>query len=190
MNRQTIVAIVLGIAAVILVGWQLVPALFPQGRPAAPAAPTAAVAPTTSMALLNDDTDEEAEEYRDAYAQLVAQVDTEAMDFSLPSMRNPFRPLVGPGSLVEEQAIIDDARQLAAGIIDDPSLAGRQELNLGYSVQGIIWSDGEPYALVNDQVLGVGEEIELGGIVTAITADTVVFTYEGQSVILYVDREL
>lgn len=189
MNRQTIIAIVLGVVAVIVVVSRVVP-LFTGGSTAAPTAPApqaTATAPPASPSRAARAAQED-ELPGNTYARLIARVDVRNLGFEAQAVRDPFRPLVGPGSVVREQEILDRAREQAGGLTGVQDVRIR-ELALGYKVHGILWSDTTPLALVNDQVLGVGEEIEEGGVITTITPDTVVFTYEGQTLTLHLNEE-
>lgn len=190
MNRQTIIAIVLGIVAVIVVVSRVVP-LFTGGSTAAPATPApqatpAPTPPTPGQAAGAAEAEDELP--GSGYARLIARVDVRNLGFEAQAVRDPFRPLVGPGSVVREEEILDRARAQAGGA-GDAHAAQIRQLAMGYKVHGILWSDGAPLALVNDQVLGVGEEIEEGGVITTITPDTVVFTYEGQTLTLHLNEE-
>ena len=184
MNRQAIVAIALGVVALLVVGKQLAPMLF--GGGGAPPPPPAPSRPMPTLPMLSDETEEE---LGTPYTRLIAIVSETGLDFQQPGLRNPFRPLAGPGSLVAEQELLDTVREMAGGLVENPTALSADELNLGYRIQGIVWNEGEPMALVNGQVLAVGEEIEEGGIITAITDDSVVFLYEGQLLTIFVDTE-
>ncbi len=191
MNRQTMIAAGLGVVALVLVFWQLMPAFF-GGPPPAPTAPMAAVpsaaSAAASLSVLDAEAmDEAVDDPTTSYVTMIAQLEVHTLAFDDPGLRNPFRPLVGPGSVVADTDTLDEARRLAAGLTEDPSFL--RTGTLGYSVNGIVWTGDGPLALLNDQVLGVGEEIEEGGVITAISDDAVIFSYEGQSVTLPIGEE-
>lgn len=190
MNRQTIIAIVLGVVAVVVVIAQLMPALFkssPAPPPAAAAVPQTRI--PTRIPALGNDADDAAEDEGDAYTQLIARVDVREMSFDREVVRNPFRPLVGPGSVMLEEEILERARAQAGDLIEGGGFGPLPGIMLGYKVNGIVWNEDEPIALVNDQVLSLGEEVEEGGLIAAITPDTVILAYEGQHVTLYLEEE-
>lgn len=188
MDKQTIVAIVLGVVALGVVGTQLMPALGGSGTPAV-APSTASTNAGATLAILDARKATSGDQAGNAYAQLIARVVADDLAFATNTIRNPFRPLVGPGSMAFESQDLEDARRLVTELVSTGSHSGVNPLTLGYSVNGIIWTGQGPLVLLNDQVLGVGEDIEEGGRIAAITADAVIFTYEGQSVTLPIGED-
>ena len=60
----------------------------------------------------------------------------------------------------------------------------------GYSIEGIVWDEAAPpLAIINDQVVGVGESLDDGSRITEITADTVRFTKDGSKYYLVFREE-
>ena len=45
-------------------------------------------------------------------------------------------------------------------------------LSKGYTIEGIVWNEVQPLALVNEQVVSVGERLTDGALITEITPDT------------------
>ena len=61
--------------------------------------------------------------------------------------------------------------------------------SMGYSIEGIVWNDFNPLALVNNQVVGIGEKLDDGALITTITQDTVRFTRNGMRYYLVLREE-
>ncbi len=174
MDKKTIMLIILGVVAVVVV----VRAILPSGKsaPAPVAAKSASAqnAPVASgrgsgAAML-------AEKIRslpaNGYEAHIATLKVADVAFHESGFKNPMTPAksesLRPQSwtppVVVKPVVVPDVEILAK---DD-------------SIEGIVWNDKDPLALVNNQVVGIGEELEDGAVVTEITRDTVRFKRNGK----------
>ena len=60
---------------------------------------------------------------------------------------------------------------------------------MGYTLEGIVWGEIDSFALVNNQVVGVGEKLDDGALVTQITRDTGRFIRDGNKYYLVLREE-
>jgi hypothetical protein len=71
------------------------------------------------------------------------------------------------------------AKRRPSGPATKVSVGPTDALKKGYTIEGIVWNEVEPLALLNGQVVSVGENLNDGSLITEITADTVRFTTNG-----------
>ena len=66
-----------------------------------------------------------------------------------------------------------------------PVLSGAEKVDIemltGIKLEGIIWDEKNPMAIINDKIVGVGEEIA-GAKIVGITENEVVFNVNGQEI--------
>lgn len=181
---KTIVAIILVVVAVVLVGYRLVGPFMP-GRKAAPSpiassAPSPASSTSSSPNLASSSlTMAAAEKPKSDYEMLIAKVTERDLAYKGHGFRNPMAPLVSEPSKGTSKS--------SSGM--KVRLGSSNALALGYSIQGIIWNEVDPLALVNNQVVGVGERLDDGALITEITRDTVRFTKKGNKYFLVFREE-
>jgi hypothetical protein len=99
--------------------------------------------------------------------------------------------LPAPGlSEAERSAGLEGPSVSSANVIQDArvSSSGQAQLRSGQIVDlgGIAWSESDPYALINGQVVGIGELVRSYR-VTAITPDEVILEKDGDRVVLRLD---
>jgi hypothetical protein len=192
MDRKTIIAIVLIVAALGVVVYQMKDVIMPS-RPKTTAAPTAPKSKPPALVTASakqpaagaSDVKSVQDLMAGGYSSFIASLSETDIDFSGRKFKNPMTPIVEEGGNEQPQnwvPISDD--------IEKPkSPPGFEELAKDDSLEGIVWNDKDPLALVNDQVVGVGEELEDGAVVTAITQDTVKFSRNGNRYYLVLREE-
>ena len=188
MDKKTIMAIVLIVAALGLVLYQMrgvfmpsrsktaATATTPKSKPAAPVTQPAAGASNARSvkSLMADD-----------YSGYIASLNETDIDFSGRKFKNPMTPIVEDGENGRPQNWVPRPDH-----VEKPKRTpGFEELAEDDTLEGIVWNEKDPLALVNDQVVGVGEELEDGAVVTAITQDTVKFSRNGNRYYLVLREE-
>ncbi len=181
-DKKTILAIVLGIAAVAVVLYQVMGA-FPSTTSTvsnAVAAPTPSpIVPTSQTAAASVQVASAPTSAAD-YANFIATVTEDNLPFKSKAFRNPMTPLVSEQK-ADEPKVSGPAAKVALG----PSDA----LSMGYSIEGIVWNDVEPLAIINNQVVGVGEMLDDGSVITEISSDIVKFSNQGKNYFLVFREE-
>lgn len=183
-DRKAIIAVVLVLAAIGLVVYQLTGGMSAgksnANAAAVPATTTVAkktpqpIAPTAEVAKSST--------IQDEYDNLIAAVSEKDLAYRSPSFRNPMLPLI-PDSKSE---------QVKADLHFEDNKGGTAPIDavaMGYSIQGIIWTKAAPLALINNQVVGIGETLEDGAVVTEITKNMAKFTKRGKSYFLVFREE-
>lgn len=107
---------------------------------------------------------------KDEYEIIIAGVMEADLDYRDKDFRNPMEPLVS-------ERIEGTAKSKPSGPATNVSVGPTDALKKGYTIEGIVWNEVEPLALVNGQVVAVGEQLNDGSIITEISADTVRFTH-------------
>ncbi len=179
MDRKTILAIVLGLLAIGIVVYQFT-GFASSGKNAASAAPPAPVlakvtprpGPTAQL--------DKSSLTQDNYDNLIATVSEKDLAYRSPAFRNPMSPLVPEQKMLQVKADLH---------LEDKSGAPIDAVAMGYKIQGIIWNKVAPLALINNQVVGVGEKLDDGSRVTEITPDTAKFTKNGKNYFLVFREE-
>lgn len=182
MDKKTIMAIILGVVAVGVVLYQLT------GGGASGKRRVAAVATqpaTTSAAVASTSQGSSAESGQESlpasdYTALVAKMTESDITFDGRKFRNPMTPLV------EEP---EPKRPKVSGPATKVVAPKTEALAMGYSLEGIVWGGSDPLALVNNQVVSVGESLDDGAVITEITRDTVRFIRNGNKYYLVLREE-
>lgn len=188
MDKKTIIAIVLIVAALGMVLYQMrgvfmpsrpgTTATAPKSSPPATASPMHSAAGASNVRSVKS-------LMAGSYSGHIADLKETDVDFSGKKFKNPMTPIVGDGDNAQPQNWVprpDD--------VEKPGrMPGFEELAEHDTLEGIVWNAMEPLALVNDQVVGVGEELEDGAVVTAITQDTVKFSRNGNRYYLVLREE-
>jgi hypothetical protein len=173
-DKKTIIAVVLAIAAVGVIAYQFLGTGSANVRAAssAIAAPTPAPVQTAVSQTVAQPGD--APQAQTDYEQLIATVAELDLAYRGETFRNPMAPLAP-----------DPATQaMAKGETVSPEAISR-----GYSIKGIIWNDAQPLALINDQVVGIGERLDDGALITEINPSSVKFTKRGNRYVLVLREE-
>jgi hypothetical protein len=193
-DKKTIIAIVLGVAALGVVLYQM-RGMFMPNRPAPTKVAAAAQQPTlpsssaaaskqASTGPSGGKNNDVMSIMADGYAGYIAGLEEASIDFSSKRFKNPMTPIVKEGDSERPQS------WGPAQVTEVPDLLpGVAQLSQDDTIEGIVWNDAEPLALVNDQVVGVGEELEDGAVVTSITQDTVKFSRNGKRYYLVLREE-
>ena len=174
-DSKTILAIVLVIVAVGVVAWQFLggtssSAINKAKKVAAASTPSAAQPAASSVQMVAQ---EKTVVKQSPYDKLIARVSERDLAYRAQTFRNPMAPLVpepSTGTIVRAE---DDSTD---------------EIK-GYSIKGIIWNDAQPLALINDQVVGVGERLEDGALITEINPNSVKFSKRGKRYVLVLREE-
>ena len=118
----------------------------------------------------------------DGYAALVATLKESDVAFDKAGFKNPMTPAKGESSR---------PKSWSPKGVEKPKItpSTAEKLAENDSIEGIVWNDKDPLALVNDQVVGIGEKLEDGAVVTDITRDTVRFSRNGQRYYLVLREE-
>ena len=178
-DKKIILAIVLGVLAVGVVLYQL-RGTFSSGKsgtagviPKPPSAvASAAQTPSVGTGRQSPSTGE--------YAAFIAKIKESDITFKSRKLKNPMTPLVEKLNRDQSRAA-GPATKVVAPLTDARSM--------GYSIEGIVWNDFNPLALVNNQVVGIGEKLDDGALITTITQDTVRFTRNGMRYYLVLREE-
>ncbi|MCH7958824.1 MAG: hypothetical protein IID08_01760 [Candidatus Hydrogenedentes bacterium] len=96
--------------------------------------------------------------------------------------RNPLIPLVGTSALV-----YTSRGQLVRGAVGEENLLYEAQRKI---VSGIIWDPENPLAVINDEVVGVGNYLGEGIMIKMITQDRVVLSVSTENENIEVIREL
>jgi hypothetical protein len=174
-DKKTILAIVLFIVAIGVVAYQL----LGTGSSATRTATNALAAPTPSPVTNADQNQavqqkEKTSAKQGTYEKLLASVSEHDLAFRAASFRNPMSPLVSVAMTGPAIKAVDGSKET---------------LPSGYSIKGIIWNDTAPLALINDQVVGVGERLDDGALITEINPGSVKFTKRGNRFVLVLREE-
>jgi hypothetical protein len=173
-DKKTILAVVLFIVAIGVVAYQL----LGTGSSATRTVTNAIAAPTPSPVETNQNQAVQPKEKtpvnKGAYEELLAHVSEQDLAFRSASFRNPMAPLVSVAM---------------AGPTIKAESGSDEMLTSGYSIKGIIWNDTAPLALINDQVVGVGERLDDGALITEINPGSVKFTKRGNRFVLVLREE-
>jgi hypothetical protein len=181
LDKKTIIAVVLGLVAVGVVIYQFAGVALPSKNTV-----SAAVTRTPSAAKINTQPAAVAQVTRvsqagEDYDDLIAEVSESDLAYRSPAFRNPMLPLIPDPKAIQFMADLRPSDRDGSGPID--------AVAMGYSIQGIIWNKVEPLALINNQVVGVGEALDDGAIVTEITPDTAKFIKKGKNYFLVFREE-
>lgn len=182
MDRKTVIAIVLAVAAVGLILYQFKGAFFSAKTMIASSAPVAT--PQSAAASQPQPSMSSPEHARlDDYTALIAKLDESDIAFENKKFKNPMRPLVSAATRGTRKAakVSGPATKVSVGLTD--------AFSMGYTIEGIVWNVVDPLALVNNQVVGVNEKLNDGALITEITPDTVRFTKNGNKYYLVLREE-
>ena len=177
-DKKTIIMIVLVVAAVVVAISQFKkvpkstrPAAQPAGTPATATATTGSQTPQVP-----DETQLMAMKAR-AYQEYVETLEESDIDFDRKKLRNPMTPLVREkgGSGASGKSIKQPG---------PPIETVTNAASLGYKIEGIVWDELEPLALINDQVVGVGDRLDDESLIVQITKRKVRFTRKGREYFL------
>jgi hypothetical protein len=174
-DKKTIVAVVFVLVAIAVVAYQLLgtgsAATKAVSNALAATTPSALKPVAVSSAPTADEQKKDVLPMR-AYEQLLASVREQDLAFRDVQFKNPMSPLIA-----ENKGATTEKVETAA------------DVTRGYSIKGIIWNDERPLALVNDQVVGVGERLDDGALVTEINPSSVKFTKRGNRYVLVLREE-
>ncbi len=183
MDKKTIMLIVLMVVVVIVV----VRAILPSGKKPVPPPVTAKTAtPSTSSqgsgaAML-------AEKIRslpaNAYETHIAMIKESDIAFQKNGFKNPMTPVKDESEKMQSWAPTSVGKEPVVALKFDAEI-----LAIDDSIEGIVWNDKDPLALINNQVVGIGEELKDGAVVTQITRDTVRFSRDGKRYYLVLREE-
>jgi len=186
-EKKTAIAIVLGLVAFGVVVYQLRGVFLPSKTTTATASPmlkSPSVLSFTSSAPQAPQPEIAAGDLEPAPAQKYKLYIAELMEadivFDNRGFRNPMTPLAREGS---------GNKRKVSGPATKVVSPRTEALALGYTVEGIVWNDLGPLALVNSQVVGIGEALEDGAVITEITRDTVRFSKDGNRYYLVLREE-
>lgn len=177
-DKKTIVAIVLCVVAVIVVVLRIRSGFAPS-KPSARSGAKAKTATGQAVAQVSKAAVSSPEPSLSAkgYQEFISTLEESDIDFDQKKLRNPMTPLVreaGKGRTGSK-----GAKQPGPPI---ETLTNAQ--SLGYSIEGIVWDELEPLALINNQVVGVGDRLEDESLIVAITKKKVRFTRKGREYFL------
>lgn len=191
MDKKTIIAIVLIVFALGVVVYQTRSMFVPTGPKTPPVTATSAqkkpfapaTAAPTQLAAGGPSAGNSVQSLMaSGYATYIAKLAETDIEFSGKRFKNPMTPIVGGDENAEPQVWVPVVNT-------STSIPGIEELSTDDTLEGIVWNDKDPLALVNDQIVGVGEELEDGAVVTAITQDTVKFSRNGNRYYLVLREE-
>lgn len=179
-DKKTILAIVLGILAVGVVVYRVggVVSSSPSavGAVADASALSGANSPQSSMAQAGIASEPATSDYE----SFVATITEKDLAFRRSNFRDPMAALVTDAK-GDEGKFGGPAANVALGPTD--------ALSMGYSIEGIVWNEVQPMAIVNNQVVGVGDKLDDGALIAEITSDTVTFKKDGNSYYLIFREE-
>ncbi|RJP17967.1 MAG: hypothetical protein C4520_15280 [Candidatus Abyssobacteria bacterium SURF_5] len=172
--KKTILAVVLVAAAVGVVAYQILGTASPvkHATKTAIAAPTPAPLQPAAAAQMRGPQGQPAEPQLSPYESLLEKVAERDLAYRKPGFRNPMSPLVAETCATNKAA--EEAAKLSSA---------------GYHVKGIIWNEDAPLALINDQVVGIGERLDDGALITEIHSNSVKFTKRGNKYVLVLREE-
>ncbi len=171
-DRKTILAIVLIVIAIGVVAYQLLGSGVSGTRAAAKVVAPKTVSPAPSASTPVQKGNASALGSGE-YEKLIAQVSERQLAYRSPDFKNPMKPLVPDESL--EATRTEDV--------------SNEDITKGYTIKGIIWNEANPLALINGQVVGVGERLEDGALITEINPTSVKFTKRGNRYVLVLREE-
>jgi hypothetical protein len=180
-EKKTIMAAVLGVMALGVVLFQMKGLFMPSGSAGVSTTPPAATtqaAPTLPLATSSGDASA-----RNAYSKYIAQVDESKLVFDAKKFKNPMTALITKDDEDEDEKSKPSGPATKVVAVETEATAA------GYSIEGIVWHEKDPLALINDQVVGIGENLEDGAVVTEITRDTVRFRINGNRYYLVLREE-
>jgi hypothetical protein len=111
------------------------------------------------------------------YEDLIARLEEDDMPYRDNAFRNPMAPLIHEAKPKEIAAAHADPN----GPLD--------AIAMGYTIEGIVWNDVQPLAIVNNKVVAVGETLDDGALVTDIKPNLVSFKKSGRTYYLAIQRE-
>jgi hypothetical protein len=175
-DRKTVIAIVLVLLAIGVVAYQFLRTAGPMTAALSPET-ASDKAPQASGAQQQKSGGQAAEAAEEVtpYGSYIATIRETDIAFNDPKLRNPMTPLVK-----------DPKEAAALSKLGDEEIVGGEinALSVGYSIEGIVWNQTRPLALVNNQVVTVGEKLDDGSLITEITPDKVKFTKDGKNYFL------
>jgi hypothetical protein len=173
-DKKTIVAIALCVIAVLVVVMRIKSGFTPSKPAAKPSAKTqAAAAATESQTRKAARREEELSAKIHDYNKLVASLEETDIPFEAKTFRNPMKPLV---SEADKKSGTKKPWEPKEEIIATSAV--------GYTIEGIVWDDAQPLALINNQVVGVGDQLDDGSRILEITKQRVRFTKKGREYFL------
>ena len=179
-DKKTIVAIVLVVLAVVVVVTRLKSGFAPSKPKAknrvSKAAPKADL--STAKASRAAAMAEEASQRAKGYSSYIETLQESDLDFEAKRFRNPMTPLVS------ESDGKKSGRTGGALSLKTPVVGVTDALALGYTIEGIVWDEADPLALINNQVVGVGDRIDDETLIVEITPQKVRFTRKGREYFL------
>ena len=184
-DKKTIIAIVLGVVAVGLILYQFKGAFSSAKTRIRIASSVPAVTlqsdSAASQPRSSTPSSESGPTRLDGYTALIAKLEESDIAFENRNFKNPMRPLVSDAGARRRKKASGPATKVSVGPTD--------ALSMGYTIEGIVWNQVDPLALVNDQVVGVNEKLKNGALITEITPDTVRFTKNGKRYYLVLREE-
>jgi len=176
-DRKTILAIALGVAALGVVTYQFTGVFSSNVRSvtSAVAAPTPTPAVSSPPAAPSSAMVASASETTLDYESFITTLTESDIDYAGGGFRNPMTPLISAEDR-DKNKTSGSASKVAVGPTD--------ALSMGYTIEGIVWNEVDPLALVNEQVVTVGESLTDGALITDITRDTVRFKKNGKNYFL------
>jgi hypothetical protein len=174
-DKKTIIAVILAVVAVSVIAYQF----LGTGSANVRAASSAIAAPTpapvqTAVSQTVASRPKDVRQAQTDYDRLIASVSELDLAYRSETFRNPMAPLVpdpATQAMAEAETVSPDA------------------ISRGYSIKGIIWNDAQPLALINDQVVGIGERLDDGALITEINPSSVKFTKRGNRYVLVLREE-
>jgi hypothetical protein len=189
LDKKTIMAIVLIVAALGVVLYQM-RGVFMPSRPATTTvaaksnpATTPAAGSASRPAAAGSGIESVQSLMENNYGIYIAELEETDINFAGRRFKNPMTPIAKEGEDTQPQVWVPVSNDKPKG------LPGIEELSTDDTLEGIVWNIKDPLALLNDQVVGVGEELDDGAVVTAITQDTVKFSRNGNRYYLVLREE-
>ena len=178
-DKKTIVAIVLCLVAVVVIGVRLKSGFAP-ARSSAKRAPKPVATAQVSSAKASRAAAhaEELSQKAKGYSSYIDTLQESDLAFESKSFRNPMTPLISESDRRKSGS--------SGGTLSTktPVVGLTDGLALGYSIEGIVWDEAEPLALINNQVVGVGDQIDNETQIVEITPGKVRFTRKGREYFL------
>ena len=184
MDKKTIILIALAVVAVVIVVYQF-RGMFSSGRPAP--APVTAKKATPQAPKQGLGAGMLAKKIQSlpasGYEAYIATVKESDMAYQKSGFKNPMTPVEGE-SEKPQNWVPASVGKTPVAVGSEAEILARDD-----SIEGIVWNEKDPLALVNNQVVGIGEELEDGAVVTEITRDTVRFSRNGKRYYLVLREE-
>jgi hypothetical protein len=177
-DKKTIIAILLGVVAIAVVLYQLRSTMSPPSRSVTSTVAKPEAVPSESKSQASK-ASEEPSLQTFGYQAYIASLDPSDIDFKSSDFRNPMKPLVKvkkTGTSRKSTVSGPATRKIGVG----PTNA----LSLGYTIEGIVWDEASPLALINNQVVGTGDRLNDGSLIVEITPKRVRFTKNGKKYFL------